>query len=165
MALIRLNDQSLTNVTSAGLPSGSVIQVVQTVKADTFSVNSATATAITGLSASITPSSASNKILVMLSSQCCSTANYNVFVGVQRNGTDIETVVHRIATDTAAEYREFPVQLVRLDSPATTSSVTYQATLRSNGATAYINRPANQGGYVPSGNQSDSTITLMEIAG
>ena len=49
-----------------GLPSGSnggIIQVVQTVKTDTFSHNSTSFADLTGLSATITPSSSSNKIL------------------------------------------------------------------------------------------------------
>jgi hypothetical protein len=172
MSILQVNQIQNTSGTSALTIDGSgnvnipghVVQVVQTVKADTFSANSGAPTNITGLSASITPSSTSNKILVILSSQCSSSQTYNVYVGVTRNGTNIETVVHRIASDGQAIYREYPVQLCRLDSPASTSSITYQATLSSNGATAYINRPADQGGYVPSGNQSDSTLTLMEIA-
>ena len=44
---------------------GKVLQVVQAVKTDTFSTASATMVEVTGFSASITPSSTSNKILVL----------------------------------------------------------------------------------------------------
>jgi len=44
---------------------GKVLQVVQTFKADSFSSSSTSFTDVTGLSVSITPSSASNKILVL----------------------------------------------------------------------------------------------------
>ena len=46
--------------------NGGIIQVVQSVKTDTFSTSSSSFTDITGLSATITPSSNSNKILVIL---------------------------------------------------------------------------------------------------
>ena len=46
---------------------GKVLQVVQTVKSDTFSTSSTTFTDVTGLSVSITPSSTSNKILILAS--------------------------------------------------------------------------------------------------
>jgi hypothetical protein len=65
MALITLGANAITALPSG--VGGKVLQVVQTVKSDTFSSSSATFVDITGLSASITPSSASNKILVMVS--------------------------------------------------------------------------------------------------
>lgn len=58
---------TVTGLNSASLPTGSVLQVVSTAKTDTFSTTSASGTFadITGLSVSITPSSASNKILIL----------------------------------------------------------------------------------------------------
>jgi hypothetical protein len=56
--------------------SGGILQVVSTTKTDTFTTSSETYTDITGLTASITPSSTSSKILVM----------YSVFLG-QNTGT------------------------------------------------------------------------------
>ena len=56
MALTKLNNQSLTAVTSAGLPSGSVIQVQSTTKTDDFSSPSSSFADITGMSLTITPS-------------------------------------------------------------------------------------------------------------
>lgn len=65
MALIRLNNQSLTNVTAAGLPSGSVIQVVNTTWGDSYqSITGTTLVEITSLTTSITPLSTGSKILV-----------------------------------------------------------------------------------------------------
>ena len=65
MALTKLNNQSLSAVTSAGLPTGTVLQVLSTVKTDTFDTNS-TMEDVTGLSVTITPSSSSNKILILV---------------------------------------------------------------------------------------------------
>ena len=59
-------------IDSAGKPSfpnggvGKILQVVSTTKTDTASTSSTSYAAISGLSASITPSSSSNKILVTL---------------------------------------------------------------------------------------------------
>jgi hypothetical protein len=61
--------QTLTNKTLGSgtvLPAGAVLQVVSAVKTDTFSMNSNTFTDITGYSVSITPTSASSKILVSI---------------------------------------------------------------------------------------------------
>jgi hypothetical protein len=52
--------------TIAGITTGKILQVLSTIKTDTFTVASATYTAVTGLNVTITPSSASSKILVMV---------------------------------------------------------------------------------------------------
>ena len=65
MALIKLNNQSLTAVTSAGLPSGTVLQVVNANLSSSFSTSSSSYVDA-GLSVSITPSSTSSKIMVYL---------------------------------------------------------------------------------------------------
>jgi hypothetical protein len=51
--------------------AGTVLQVVSTVKTNTFSTSSASPVDITGLSVSITPSSATSQILVMNEYWCC----------------------------------------------------------------------------------------------
>lgn len=59
-------DVASRGITKGSMPAGSALQVVQITKTDTFSTSSTTMTDITGLSVSITPSSASNKILVFM---------------------------------------------------------------------------------------------------
>ena len=63
-----INNTSISNVTTlpAGV-GGKVLQVVQVTKQDsqTFNLITGTLSDITGMSASITPSSSSNKVLVM----------------------------------------------------------------------------------------------------
>ena len=54
-------------IVSSALPTGSILQVVSTTKTDTFTSTSTSMVDITGLSATITPSSTSSKILVMAS--------------------------------------------------------------------------------------------------
>ena len=146
---------------------GKVLQVVQTVKTDGFSTGSTSHTDITGLSASITPSSTSSKILVNVS---IGTIDFSaaMYYGFQlvRDTTDIGqgTVAGKTASTfggTGNNARARAQSHTFLDSPATTSSTTYKVQVRvESGNTCYIN-------YRNSGTSltTSSTITLMEIAG
>ena len=62
-------------VVRTGMPAGAVLQVVQTVKTSIFSMSSLSWTAVTGYSATITPTSSTSKILVMFSHS--QTTDYN----------------------------------------------------------------------------------------
>ena len=55
---------SKLSLVAADMPTGSIVQIVSTTKTDGFTTSSSTATDVTGFSASITPTSTSNKILV-----------------------------------------------------------------------------------------------------
>ena len=57
---------AISRIGDAGLPAGSVLQVVQTVKTDTFATTSTSFVDITGVSVAITPSSTSSKILIQV---------------------------------------------------------------------------------------------------
>jgi hypothetical protein len=157
--------------------AGTILQVLQAVKTDTFTTSSTSYVDVTGLSVSITPSSASNKILVMASlegaSNTATSGSIGAFV-IVRDSTQI-----LIADSSGSRFRASATIGTRntgadaitigqtktfLDSPATTSSVTYkvQATVR--GGTFYLNRTETDGDsnlYV----RSTSMITVMEVAG
>ena len=155
----------IASPSSVAIP-GHVIQVVQTVKSDTFTMNSTTFTDVTGFSATITPTSTTSKILVVVDTQVSGAQTYNVKLALVRGAsTYLHTKVQRIAQDGQAIYREYPLTYSYLDSPSTTSATTYKLQMNVNGQPAYLNRPADLGGYTPSGSESNSTITLMEIAG
>ena len=176
-----LPDEAGTVLTTAGvpasaMPAGSVLQVVQGIKTDTASFNNGS-WQNTFLSVSITPSSSSNKILVMFSGQFSSAANsYQIYTRIVRNGTAIgvgdlvgsrpqaTSVSTRIndANSFQSSYGFF------LDAPASTSSLTYHLEIRaqSNAGTIYINRTSsgdsNNNDSTP---RAASTITVMEVAG
>ena len=161
-----------SSVASSQLPTGSVLQVVQTVKTDTYSAapGSSTWTDITGLSVSITPSSASNKVMVFLSVHG-STGNLS-YVRLVRDSTAVgvgETSGSRVSctvgnfSNTGDSNRCFEFGTNFLDSPATTSSVTYKLQLLCESSnTFYLNRTIldqnNTVGFRPI-----SQITVMEI--
>ena len=154
-----------------GISGGKVGQAVQTVKTDTASTASSTFSAISGLSATITPSSSSSKILASVNLQVgqssSTTAVFKLYRGTQAvgyggaNGSR-QTVGFRVSPNNV--HWTFPVSYQYLDSPSTTSAVTYYVYWRNNGNTVYINRNDSFGN--DSSNDASlpiSTITLMEI--
>jgi hypothetical protein len=143
---------------------GKVLQVVQTIKTDGFSTGSTSHIDITGLSASITPSSTSSKILVNVSIGTIdfSTGMYYGFQLV-RDTTNIGqgTVAGKTASTfggTANTVRGRSPSHTHLDSPSTTLSTTYKVQVRVQQGVCYINYR-----NIDSVLTTSSTITLMEI--
>jgi hypothetical protein len=124
---------------------------------------------VTGLSVTITPTSASNKILV--SFQIMGVSTSNGWVRLVRDSTAISvgtTAGTRPAVSSAnMTSGNGNIQLqdsgVFLDSPATTSAVTYKIQLITDTGTFYINRTTNDSDNVYSG-RGVSSITVQEIA-
>ena len=154
---------------------GHVVQVVSTTKTDTFSEVLATGTlssVVTGLTASITPSSASNKILVTLSV----TLNYQAtYISLTEDGVvisqgDTAGNRQRVTGGTGLTFSEFyPVTTTVqfLHSPSTTSELTYGCKISSSSSatqTIYVNRGGTDTD-IDEVMRGTSTITVMEIAG
>jgi hypothetical protein len=153
--------------------AGAVLQVVSTTKTDTFTTTSTSYTDITGLSVSITPTSASNKILVIYSVMAGANATAGSNMRLVRNSTAIaigdaagsRTLVTTSLFATNSNNFAGVHNMNFLDSPATTSSTTYKLQILSdNASTIAINRNVrdDNAAYDPRG---VSTITVMEIAG
>jgi hypothetical protein len=154
--------------------TGSVLQVVSTTKTDTYSANNSTFTTITGLTATITPSSTSSQIMVIASvaggvDATASTGHLRLV----RDATAIAVGASpssRVASTTMMQSNGGTSQgsyiLQTLDSPATTSAITYavQETRSNQSATVTINRSLNDTDNAQHG-RTTSTITLMEISG
>jgi hypothetical protein len=157
-AIPAISGANLTGLTDGQMPAGSVLQVVQGVYSTT--VTSTSNTYIdTGLTATITPSSTSSKILVMFDQQGVGkvTNNTSVSLRLMRGTTQIQVPgEYSPYTASTVELRGTSVSSTFLDSPNTTSATTYKVQLRSlsNNASALVNDP-----------QGNSNITLMEIAG
>jgi hypothetical protein len=172
---LTLPDETGTIITTAGvpassLPAGSVLQVVNVTYATDTLISTTTLTD-TGLSASITPTSASNKILVLVNLSIGLNRAANLALECKarllRGGTEVlnmggtNGLGFRIGAGTDAIGRITlggMISLSYLDSPATTSSTSYKmqaapSTTLNDGAVRI-----NWGGDV------NSTITLMEIA-
>ena len=168
----QLVDSAVTYAKSSGF--GKIAQVIQVVD-DTEITITSTSHTDTGLSASIVPSSTSSKILVKVVHQCYFTrADDNVYGGIKllRNTTEIFNPVTEnttgpyglgITVDGSGSsptqlYWNFPLEY--LDSPNTTSSITYKTQAR-------VYQSTNTGQFVFNDNSSvndgKSVITLMEI--
>jgi len=150
---------------SVGAGMGKLLQVVQTGTTTSTSTTSTTFVD-TALTASITPSSTSNKILVLC--QCTvrqQTGSANgSYIGYQifRDGTGIGQIGHCGTRERPGSIDHVGSSsiLSALDTPSSTSSVTYIVKIKSFNSviSAYLNDTAG-------GSGTGSTITLMEIAG
>lgn len=159
---------------SAGASAGQVIQVV-TGQLDTTSSLASTTLTDTGITASITPASASNKVLVIVTINigCNGGAATSAWLCLLRGATAIgvgsspgsRTLVAGGATLYAQPSMGINTTTISwLDSPATTSSTTYKLQWQSNTNTIYLNRSAtdtNSSSYP----RSASSITLLEVKG
>lgn len=157
-----------------GSIAGTIVQVVSTSKTDTFSASITTGNnaAVTGLSASITPRSTSSKIMVMV--QLNASDQFAPAAAIARDGTllnlgDAAGNRNRTASLQGGGGNDAAVELslMYLDSPGTTSSVTYQVHMINTDSitrTAYVNRSVTDTDSTDFARNS-STITLMEVAG
>ena len=154
------------------VPAGGILQAVSVNKTETFSSSSTSLTDVTGLTASITPSSASNKILVFTSIMHGSSANgrtiftvadgdNNLLLSPDSPGTKTPGFVG-FETDELANLMNANYSF--LHSPNTTSSFTYKIRTLTQVGTVYVNRTGNSGDS-PTLAAGVSTITLMEVAG
>jgi len=152
---------------SATTPTnGTVLQVVTATTTTQVTSSSGTA-ADTGLTATITPKSASSKILVLVSQAGCSKSSasgYNALsLILLRGATKIMDSASFVGYNGNAggEYLNMgTIATNYLDSPATTSATTYKTQFfQPNGNFADIKVQDNIGSTV-----STSSITLMEIS-
>jgi hypothetical protein len=162
-----------TSWVSSALPSsGKILQVVSTTKTSNFSTSSGSYTDITGLSATITPTSTSSRILVISNFFAGGTsAEYPKFKLV-RNGSDI-FLGDAYGSASRASAGMYPAaqassQIVSVatsyvDSPSSTSALTYKwQVFTFSGRTIYV---GSTPGSADANNVAvPSTITLMEIA-
>jgi hypothetical protein len=164
----------VTGATVSGLSAGKVLQVVQATKTDTASSTNSTFVS-TGLEASITPSSTSNKVLVMISASHGQAADLAISFQLNRDSTAIflgDTAGSRTRTSVGTFYQNVTGDMNYsginyLDSPSSTSALTYKLmwAMKGAGATSiYLNRSSldtDSAAY----KRSASSIILMEIEG
>lgn len=159
MSTIRVNN--MTNVGGDGptYAKGSVIQVVNGVT-NTSITSSSTSYVDTTLQATITPKSTSSKILVVVNHSGVFKGNGNAYNAVHlqllRNSTVLTNTYNTQNTYVAMNIGGMNIGVNWLDTPATTSAVTYKTMFANNVASADI---------AVQHNNSYSFITLMEIAG
>ena len=139
--------------------AGRIVQVKSMNKTDVFSSTSSSYVDVTGFSLSITPKSATNKILVIVTALLGANGSGDAFVQLVRDSTTIPSSNAIGYTDSQNIYLPNPINGSVLDSPATTSSVTYKIQGKNNaGNTWRINSRGADTGYV-----GTSSLTLIEV--
>jgi hypothetical protein len=161
-------------LTGDAISNGKILQVLQSVKTDTFTTTNTAFQIPSGLSVAITPSSTSSKILVMVTTQFAVDADTgHGYAILQRDGTVIlqgDAAGSRprtyVAQNNFGSNAPPNYQLVALDSPSTTSAVTYSLGVRSsNATTVYLNRAVRDNNDTGFDARSASTIIVMEVGG
>jgi len=161
---VALTIDSTQNITTtnkfaaASMPSGSILQVVGT-SSTTNNNTTSTSYVASSLSQSITPKFSNSKILILINCQgMVSGSAVQLFYTIYRNSTDLGNTTGSVGMGTmytaSGGLTQMPVMVSYLDSPATTSAITYALYYRVNTGTGTI---AN--------NNCTGSITLMEIAG
>lgn len=156
MAIIKLNNQSISAISA--LPAGVGGKVLQVVTAtDSAGLSSSSTSYIdTGLSCSITPTSSSNKILVIVTTGVHGVdtqTNSGLSLKLVRNATDLIVQASFGAHATIAFIYGQGHCFNYLDSPATTSSTTYKLQYKSNDGTNHVLE-----------NASTAVMTLLEVS-
>ena len=165
-----------------GVPSGSnggIIQVKQTFKTDHFSRSNTSYGDVTGMSVTITPSSNSNKILIVCNLSTGSTGNGYSGFRLLRGSTNVgqstaldsansgntqDTAFCSMDEGSQGTYKLNTSSHFYLDSPATTSATTYKLQVITWSATTFhLNRPNSIGNavYTMAGT---SSITAYEVS-
>lgn len=149
----------LSSATTTGFPAGSVLQVVHA-NYNAWSPTTSTSFIATGLSGTITPSSTTSKILVQINANGVynsSTSNAVLFY-LYKNGSFLDYLDYDLGNNILAYGISGAYQY--LDSPASTSALTYALYYASNtGSTIGINNYTST-----TNNKTRSSITLLEIA-
>lgn len=173
----------LPTIPKANLPTGCILQVLSARNGDFFSSSSTSWADITGLSVTITPTSATSKVFVMVSFGRGTTQAYNLDMAcgirVLANGSDALYINGNTSSNRAkvammfnglafnADHSPGGFMVSALESPATTSAVTYKVQVACQAAANpfIMNGSPNNGdtGNIYHG-RGQSSITVWEIA-
>ncbi len=163
-----------------GLPSGSsggIIQVKQTVLDTVFTSNSTSYTDVTGMSVIITPQRSDSKILVMVNLRCSMNQSdrWSSYILLRDSQILFDGTADGSRTQSSLWHINFEgtgngnsigdKNITFLDSPASTSALTYKLQMRvQSGATGYVNRTGNDAN-ADYATRTSSSITVMEVSG
>ena len=160
----KIADHASRITTLEGASSGKILQVVNATHSTQVLVSSTTFAA-TGLTASITPSATSSKVFVIITNpmrawnkNISNTTSGRAFSKLYRDGSEVHNFYGFRYYDNELIQRdmEWNGTLTFMDSPATTSSVSYEQYIASDGS--------NISAY-SCYNNNTASITLMEVAG
>jgi len=155
---------SKLSLAGSDLPTGSVLQVVQQHLTNTQETTNSTSFQNTSLTATITPSSTSSKILIIVSTQSYTSSTGDIgLYGLNRSisgGSAGDLGTGQIFAANQKEGLWQQVSFNFLDSPSTTSATTYTLRFKSHTGSNYVYH-----GWGTTNGGSSQIMTLMEIAG
>lgn len=188
MSTLRANAVQTTAGKAILNSTGSILQVVHTTLSTGWSGTSVSTGSgyyvdVTGLSATITPSSTSNRILILTNmyiGKTTAASSYQQAFRITRNGTAVQQgagegsrppasgAINMYLTDTTSgQYQMAMLSGVHYDNPASTSALTYQIQLGgySGSPIVYVNRAENWQASAANYNATPlTTLTLMEVS-
>jgi len=166
------------NLSFGDAGGGKILQVVSTTKTDTFSTTANSFTLVTGLTADITPSATSSKIYIsvtLMGQRATADTDYGLATLFKDGSNHLTSLltgspgsrVGAFSTGGQPDSVNKAIECYTLnmvDSPSSTSSITYDVRVQGYSGTFYVNRCENpdNDSLTPRG---ISTITLMEIDG
>jgi hypothetical protein len=156
-----------------------IVQIVQAVKTDTFATTPGAVWAdVSGLSVSITPTSSSNRILVMVDMKAAGTQGASIVRSrLLRGSTAIyigdaasnrpRSLGQFYGGESSGTFYMAQLGGTFLDSPATTSATTYKLQIGgdADGSTLYVNRTQGDRDTSYMDARGASSITVMEVSG
>jgi hypothetical protein len=172
-------DEAQALAIAAGLTSANSVirQVLQTVKTNTFSTTSNTFVDVTDVEVTITPTSNTNKVLVICTGVATldNTGSTRRSIQLRLAGGNAGTYVGNAAGSRTSSFGQslsvdtflgredaFTFNAVYLDSPATTSAVTYKLQALVSGSTGFIGRTGRDQDIDTSG-RMPASITVIEV--
>jgi len=145
----------VTGATVSGLTTGKILQAVTNTHATRFTTTSTSFVAATGYTVAITPSATSSKIFVIASSMVDTGASGRVgYATLYRDSTNLGDAegIGAVYSDSGRAYA--PITMSVLDSPNTTSAITYQVYWRTNGGSVVFNDT-----------EGEAQLTAFEVSG
>ena len=171
--VVNASSLAANSVTASAMPVGSILQVKNFIKKDREDFTTSSSFAATGMSITITPSSTSNKLLVMGNLEVGNSGNNSVQFKLYRGTSEITAANNTNVTNKSfvwnyvrqqnnaeAQYQDISVSLGYEHTPLDTNSHEFNLYVNSFNTTVYLNGRGYSGDY-----GGTSSLTVMEIKG
>ena len=171
--VVNASSLAANSVTASAMPVGSILQVKNFIKKDRDDFTTGGSFAATGMSVTITPSSTSNKLLVMGNLEVGNSGNNSVQFKLYRGTSEITAANNTNVTNksfvwnyvrqqnnTEASYQDISVSLGYEHTPLDTNSHEFNLYVNSFNTIVYLNGRGYSGDY-----GGTSSLTVMEIKG
>jgi len=178
MSTLKVNDIQ----TTGGLSNrGKILQVVTTLKTDTYAYSGTGFQNVTGMSATITPVSTSSRVIIQISLGAVGNGDggtptlHSTIFRINRSGSTLSSIGDAASNRDRCHFRtstgynadhSHAYHFTVIDSPSSTSSLTYQLQAKpQENSVWYLNRSRSDADTTDAyGGRSSSSIILYEVA-